>query len=152
MGYKYNITKISSLKELAKSMAEETTSIGWGRFFLKGDLGSGKTTFVRFFVENIKGAENAEVSSPSFNLFNIYPTEPEIIHIDLYRCMDLEEEVLEYISMDENIVFVEWCDRLPCIYWPHDHVLMEFKISESNRTVEIFPKGEKFKKLLKGVE
>ena len=50
-----------------------------------GDLGSGKTTFTRGFIEALPGGENAEVSSPSFTLCNSYPTTPSVIHCDLYR-------------------------------------------------------------------
>ncbi len=48
-----------------------------------GDLGSGKTTFTRGFIEALPGGENAEVSSPSFTLCNSYPTTPSVIHCDL---------------------------------------------------------------------
>jgi tRNA threonylcarbamoyladenosine biosynthesis protein TsaE len=52
---------------------------------LRGDLGSGKTTFVRGLVAALPGGEEAEVASPSFNLVNVYPTRPEVVHMDLYR-------------------------------------------------------------------
>lgn len=133
----FEITDINKLKQIAHLLAKKSLIIGHGKYLLQGELGTGKTTFVRFFVEILPGAEQAEVSSPSFNLFNIYPTSPEIIHVDLYRCMDLEEEVLEHLSSNDNIVFVEWCDRLPKIYWPPEHVLVEFKFKEKRRFIEI---------------
>jgi len=52
---------------------------------LRGDLGSGKTTFIRGLAESLPGGDEAEVASPSFNLVNIYPTRPEVVHMDLYR-------------------------------------------------------------------
>ena len=140
----FEITDIKKLRQIAHLLAKKSLTIGHGIYLLQGELGTGKTTFVRFFVEMLPGSEQAEVSSPSFNLFNIYPTSPEIIHVDLYRCVDLEEEVLEYLSSNDNIVFVEWCERLPKIYWPLEHILVEFKFKENRRFMEIKLKGAKF--------
>ena len=50
---------------------------------MNGQLGAGKTTFVRALVELLPGSENAEVGSPSFNLVNLYPTTPPVAHFDL---------------------------------------------------------------------
>ena len=52
---------------------------------LRGDLGSGKTTLVRGLAEALPGGDEAEVASPSFNIVNVYPTRPEVFHVDLYR-------------------------------------------------------------------
>ena len=144
----FEITDISKLREIAHLLAKKSSLIGHGKYLLQGGLGTGKTTFVRFFVEMLPGSELAEVSSPSFNLFNIYPTKPEVIHVDLYRCVDLEEEVLEYLSSPDNIVFVEWCERLPKVYWPLEHLLIEFKFKAKRRFMEIKLKGSKFFPLL----
>ena len=53
---------------------------------MEGELGAGKTTLVRGLVEALPGGQDAEVASPSFNLVNLYPTQPETAHVDLYRC------------------------------------------------------------------
>ena len=55
-----------------------------------GDLGSGKTTFTRGFIEALPGGENAEVSSPSFTLCNSYPTTPS----ERYRSQWMTEGVV----------------------------------------------------------
>ena len=52
---------------------------------LEGDLGSGKTTMTRMIVRLLPGGDQAEVSSPSFNVMNVYPTLPETAHFDFYR-------------------------------------------------------------------
>ena len=71
-----------------------------------GDLGSGKTTFTRGFIEALPGGENAEVSSPSFlPLCNSYPTTPSVIHCDLYRSEGaLPDEVDEALDTESD-----WC-------------------------------------------
>ncbi len=80
---------------------------------LKGDLGAGKTTFVRTFVSLLD--EDIIVSSPTFTLMNIYETDNTLIHhFDLYR-LSTPEEAFEW-GFDEfvtqgNFVFVEWAER-----------------------------------------
>lgn len=69
---------------------------------LQGPLGTGKTTFVRGFAESLPGGENAQISSPSFNLVNHYPTQPEIIHIDLYRLVENESDKDTKLSTSSN--------------------------------------------------
>ena len=79
-----------------------------------GDLGSGKTTFTRGFIEALPGGENAEVSSPSFTLCNSYPTTPSVIHCDLYRSEGaLPDEVDEALDTESGLVLVEWAERAP---------------------------------------
>lgn len=79
---------------------------------LYGDLGSGKTTLVRGLVEALPGGGDAEVSSPSFTLCNAYPTQPELVHCDLYRSgADLPEEAEAALDAG-HWVAVEWAERL----------------------------------------
>ena len=79
---------------------------------LIGTLGAGKTTLVRGLVQEM--GYRGRVRSPSFTLVNIYPTDPEIRHVDLYRL----NESSELIALDldegaeEGILLVEWADRL----------------------------------------
>jgi len=66
---------------------------------LSGALGAGKTTLVRGLVSALPGAELAEVSSPSFNIVNIYPTTPQVAHFDLYRVVgSAPEELLDSLT------------------------------------------------------
>jgi tRNA threonylcarbamoyladenosine biosynthesis protein TsaE len=79
---------------------------------LKGELGAGKTTFVRGMA---RGAGSpAAVASPTFQLVRIYPGRLQLAHVDLYRLDkgdglgDLGIEEL----LDGGAVVVEWGDRL----------------------------------------
>ena len=98
---------------------------------LRGPLGSGKTFLVRALVAALPGGEHAEVGSPSFNLFNIYPTSPETIHVDLYRTAPdrIDDHVLEFLEQHRRLVAVEWAENLPgnfrqehclTLEWPAD--------------------------------
>lgn len=80
---------------------------------LKGDLGSGKTTFVKFLVESL-GFPPDNVSSPSFTIVQEYIFKGKTIyHIDLYR-IEKEDELfeigLEEILSGDSLVIVEWPD------------------------------------------
>ena len=83
-------------------------------FFLIGELGVGKTTFVRFLINHLQEKFNqqiTEVQSPTFNIVNEYElNDLKIMHYDLYRINDKSE--LKNIGLFENddnsILFVEW--------------------------------------------
>jgi len=93
---------------------------------LRADLGSGKTTLVRGFVSALPDSELAEVASPSFNLANIYPTRPQVLHLDLYRLGEglTEgglEELLESGPADAHgVLLVEWAQYMPEASLPRD--------------------------------
>lgn len=79
---------------------------------LEGDLGAGKTAFVRGFVRALPGGERAVVQSPTFALARSYPTTPRVHHLDLYRLAGahgLEElGLLELVHDEGAFCFVEW--------------------------------------------
>ena len=75
---------------------------------LDGELGVGKTLFVRALARTL-GVES-DVTSPTFNLMNIYEAACPIVHFDLYR-IESEEE-LEDIAT-EGIVLIEWAEKFP---------------------------------------
>jgi len=81
---------------------------------LRGELGSGKTTFVAAVVRALGGT--TDVASPTFTFWHRYAGAPPVEHLDLYR-IDSPAEARE-LGLDEalapgSIVFVEWPDRLP---------------------------------------
>jgi tRNA threonylcarbamoyladenosine biosynthesis protein TsaE len=80
---------------------------------LKGDLGSGKTSFARSFIRARHGAE--EVPSPTFTLVQIYEVgRAAIWHFDLYRLKSPEEawELGIEDAFSEAISLIEWPERL----------------------------------------
>jgi tRNA threonylcarbamoyladenosine biosynthesis protein TsaE len=104
---------------------------------LNGELGAGKTFFVKSVCSNF-GIQN--VSSPSFAIVNEYNGTKKIYHFDFYR-IKREQELFdigfrEYLS-DEAIVFIEWADLFPEIL-PHKYwiVNLEFE-SEVVRKINI---------------
>lgn len=78
---------------------------------LFGDLGAGKTTFVKSAIHSFVGLKDVEVPSPTFTLVNIYDSiRGEIWHADLYRLKNASEiEELGLLeALHRHICFVEW--------------------------------------------
>ena len=88
---------------------------------LSGELGAGKTTFVRAAVAARHGED--QTTSPTFTFWHRYPGKPPIDHLDLYRVESPEE--LNELGLDEvfdsnSIVFIEWWTHAPGLV-PPDH-------------------------------
>ena len=79
---------------------------------LYGDLGAGKTAFVRGLARGI-GADPADVSSPTFTLIQEYAGRLTLYHVDLYRLEEREVDDLglEELVLGDGIVAIEWAER-----------------------------------------
>ncbi|MDR1511272.1 MAG: tRNA (adenosine(37)-N6)-threonylcarbamoyltransferase complex ATPase subunit type 1 TsaE [Endomicrobium sp.] len=112
--------------------------------FLKGDLGSGKTTFVQGVVKSFCNKDFAR--SSSFTLVNEYDTiKLKLFHIDLYR---LNPSVVWDVGIEEylyskNISIVEWSDRLRGAENDNNWDI-EIKNIDSKRKIKIENKNENF--------
>ena len=105
-----------SLEETTKELAENLTPyLKGGEFiFLYGEMGVGKTTFVKYFINKFqknKNIELSEVTSPTFNLLNEYQINDLVIkHYDLFRLKDKSE--INNLDLFEkninNITLIEW--------------------------------------------
>lgn len=110
---------------------------------LQGELGSGKTTLVRGFVESLPGAEMAEVSSPSFNIYNLYPTTPRVAHFDLYRLegMPPDDALFDCLEDPHTVTVVEWIQYLPRELWPADALFLEWTPADTGRSLVLHAMG-----------
>jgi len=119
---------------------------------LSGGLGAGKTTLVRGLVSALPGADEAEVSSPSFNIVNIYPTSPQVAHFDLYRvCGAAPEEFLDFLDAQDVLVVAEWIENLPRNQWPEEALHLLWRAVPSGRALEIRAWGKAASALLKAL-
>ncbi len=108
------IVETSEAAETEELGAELATGLSPGDLVLvRGDLGAGKTTFVRGAARAL--GVQAPVTSPTFSIGHLYRTHPperhDVAHLDLYRLGGLEGEepdlLADYLSAD-RIAFVEW--------------------------------------------
>jgi len=79
---------------------------------LTGELGAGKTTFVRGVAQGT--GSKAPVASPTFQLVRVYPGRLQLAHVDLYRIensAELRDLGLEELA-EQGAVVVEWGDRI----------------------------------------
>jgi tRNA threonylcarbamoyladenosine biosynthesis protein TsaE len=104
------------------SSSEEDTSSAGERFatqleagdvvLLYGDLGAGKTAFVRGVARGL-GASSDEVTSPTFTLMQEYRGRLTLVHVDLYRLSPQEVSALgvEESTDDPAVIAIEWAER-----------------------------------------
>ena len=107
-----DITSEKLTKELAK---EFTKYLKGGEFvFLYGEMGVGKTTFVKYFIneyQKINNLTQTEITSPTFSLLNEYQVKDiRIKHYDLFRInKKIETNNLDIFEKDsKTITFIEW--------------------------------------------
>jgi tRNA threonylcarbamoyladenosine biosynthesis protein TsaE len=80
---------------------------------LVGDLGAGKTAFVRGMAAGL-GLDPAEVSSPTFTLIQEYRGERTLYHVDLYRLegAEIDDLGLDELTLAGGIAAIEWAEKL----------------------------------------
>lgn len=120
-------------KKLFKIMPHETNLI-----FLDGDVGAGKTTFVKGFAEAM-GIEET-ITSPTYGYKKEYPG---LIHYDLYLSKKMrKKEIKSLISEDleDNVVVIEWGNKIPKI--DGSLIVQIRQISETSRMIRVKVLGE----------
>jgi tRNA threonylcarbamoyladenosine biosynthesis protein TsaE len=116
--------------------------------FLYGEIGVGKTTFVRFlinYLESKNRIKNSEVLSPTFNIVYDYDVgDTKILHYDLYRLKNYKDisQLGMFETSKSHIKIVEWPELIESK--PNDRIEILFKYSKSvnSRKVEIVGFGK----------
>jgi tRNA threonylcarbamoyladenosine biosynthesis protein TsaE len=111
--------------------------------FLYGEIGVGKTTFVRFFInylESKNGIKNSDVLSPTFNIVYDYDiSNIKILHYDLYRLKNYKDisQLGMFETSKDHIKIVEWPELIELK--PKDRIDILFQYSKliNSRKVKI---------------
>lgn len=149
MDYKYTSRSEEDTIKLAQNF--ESEKFPNMVICLEGELGSGKTVFVKGFASALGIEEN--VTSPTFNLVKEYLNgEMPLYHMDVYRLEGSCENVGfdEYFNKD-GVSLIEWSDLI-CDCLPEERLDIKFKIIDENTRVLIFiPHGKIYEDLCQSV-
>ena len=119
---------------------------------LKGELGSGKTVFVKGFAKSL-GIEDT-ITSPTFTLVKEYLSgEAPLNHMDVYRLEDNKEESVGLSDYFNNggITIIEWSDIIKDSL-PEERLEIKFKvIDEETRLITLIPYGKIYEELVSAV-
>jgi len=121
---------------------------------LIGNLGCGKTAFVKGLAEGLEVPADCYVTSPTFTLVNEYPGRLPLFHVDLYRLngiSDFEDIGLDEILQDQAVIAVEWADKIGDA--PADDCLsLNFEIiADAVRKITLIGYGQKGMDLIKAL-
>lgn len=119
---------------------------------LKGELGSGKTVFVKGFAKSLGIDET--ITSPTFNLVKEYVAgESPLYHMDVYRLEDGDDGSIgltDYFTKG-GVTIIEWSDIIKDSL-PEERLEIKFKvIDEDTRIITLKPYGQEYEDLLSAV-
>jgi len=138
---KYDISKESDTASIAKKLS--TTVKKGNVLFFYGEIGVGKTTFVRYLINNLQKKNRlkiTEVPSPTFNLLNEYEVKELLIqHYDLFRLKNVNET--KNIGLLENyknvLTLVEWPEKIKKKPKSRIELIFEYKPRLDQRILKI---------------
>ena len=121
--------------------------------FLYGEIGAGKTTFTRFFInylESKNGIKNSDILSPTFNIVYDYDVrDMKILHYDLYRLKSYKDisQLGIFETSKDHIKIVEWPELIEPKPKDRIDILLEYSKIEDSRKVKItgFGKWKNYK-------
>jgi len=147
------------------ALVDETATLALGRaiallcpkhhftIHLQGDLGAGKTTFSRGFLQGL--GHNGKVKSPTYALVEPYTIKGRpVFHFDLYRVSDPEE--LDYLGLedyftDTSICLIEWPQQGKGIL-PAPDLLIQLNYQQNSREATLQPFSETAKKIVSSLQ
>ena len=107
---------------------------------LFGDLGAGKTTFIKGLAAGAAGVDLQQVNSPTFVYLNIYNGYRTVYHFDLYRLRDADEFLsmgFDEMLFAEGVCCIEWSERIASLLPPSCIKITLQHRDEVTRTIRI---------------
>ncbi len=118
---------------------------------LVGELGAGKTQFIKGLAAGVRVGKSTYISSPSFTLINEYVGKVRFYHIDLFRLKsekEAEELGLEEYFQGGGITAIEWADKIPSLL-PEEILWINICYTGKNiRSFEMIGKGKRYEDLI----
>ena len=118
---------------------------------LVGELGTGKTQFIKGLAAGVGVGKPTYISSPSFTLINEYAGKVPFYNIDLFRLKsekETEELGLEEYFQGGGITAIEWADKIPSLL-PQEILWIHIRYTgEHTRSFEIIGKGKRYEELI----
>ncbi len=149
MNFKITSKSVEDTMELAQNI--ESEKFPGMIICLDGELGSGKTVFVKGFAQAL-GIKDT-ITSPTFNLIKEYDDgEAKLYHMDVYRLEENDQSIdfSEYFD-GETISIIEWSDLISESL-PNERLEIKFKIVDENvRILKITPYGKKYEDLCEAI-
>lgn len=148
MDYKFTSRSVEDTLYLAQNM--ESEKFPGMVICLNGDLGSGKTVFVKGFASALGIEDN--ITSPTYTIVKEYLNgEMPLYHMDVYRIDENEEFGVEDYFNKDGVCIIEWSDMI-ADRLPQERLEIKFKIVDENTRVLVFnPRGEKYEELCNAV-
>ena len=149
MEYKYTSRSIDDTMELAENI--ESEKFPGMVICLEGELGSGKTVFVKGFAKSLGISET--ITSPTFTLIKEYNSgEMPLYHMDVYRIEESDGTIgfNDYFNKDA-ISIIEWAEMIK-EELPEERLEIEFRLVDENTRILILkPYGDKYEDLVNSV-
>lgn len=132
--------KVSGLSDLDQAAQSVLTFAGQETFFVfEGDMGAGKTTFIKALTKAMGVTEN--VSSPTFSIVNEYDAAGKIIyHFDFYRIKSIQEAYdigYEEYFYSGNTCLIEWPEKIEELLPENYTKIQIFTLSENERMLSL---------------
>jgi tRNA threonylcarbamoyladenosine biosynthesis protein TsaE len=131
------IDNLSALPSAAESFIKKMN--GHSVFAFYGEMGAGKTTFIKEVCQQLGVDEN--ITSPSFALVNEYISSngESIYHFDCYRLKGVEEAIdigAEEYFYSGNLCFIEWPERIEDLL-PPETIEVHITVDHNRRTITL---------------
>ena len=142
---KFDISKESQTAKLANKFSKILKK--GDVIFLIGEIGTGKTTFVKYlinFLEKSKKKKLSEITSPTFSILNEYRVKNlKIRHYDLFRLKKKNDvkNIGLFENINEYITFIEWPEKVSKNFEIKYNIYFRLNLNSKKRFVEINKKN-----------
>ena len=139
---------------------QETIELGMklGRLLIPGDfvalmgeLGTGKTRFVKGVAAGLEVDPNLPVTSPTYSILHIHQGRLPLFHFDLYRLRggeDVDELGFVEFFYGDGVSLVEWAERLQSEMPKESLTITIYHLGADKRRIEFTPAGKRYEELV----